>query len=305
MGTEQLHRHVAVQPQITGRPDLAHPAPAHDLDERVAIGEGCRTTFHTPDHGPTSAGSRPPARSRRNVCSMRITWRHGRGLATLALRPGRRRRTGVARARSGAPTSVDGAWIDLLPGWLTGADVLFERLAADGAVAGRASGRCTTGWSTFPASSASTARTIPCPTPSSTRPGPTLSSHYADELGEPFRTAGLCYYRDGRDSVAWHGDTIGRGSTEDTMVAIVSVGAPRELLLRPRGGGDERPPRPRPRRPPGDGRLLPAHLGARRAEAVEARRPPHQHPVPAPRRAMTGAGHDGRRRSRSVPGCRC
>src|SRR5256886_7210818 len=64
-----------------------------------------------------------------------------------------------------------------------------------------------------------------------------LNAHYARELGEPFRTAGLCLYRDGRDSVAWHGDTIGRGSTEDTMVAIVSVGNPRPLLLRPRGGG--------------------------------------------------------------------
>ena len=65
-----------------------------------------------------------------------------------------------------------------------------------------------------------------------------LSRHYAAELGEPFRTAGLCLYRDGRDSVAWHGDTIGRSKTEDTMVAIVSVGAPRALLLRPRGGGE-------------------------------------------------------------------
>jgi alkylated DNA repair dioxygenase AlkB len=37
--------------------------------------------------------------------------------------------------------------------------------------------------------------------------------------------------------VAWHGDTIGRGMTEDTMVAIVSLGAPRSLLLRRRGGG--------------------------------------------------------------------
>jgi alkylated DNA repair dioxygenase AlkB len=64
-----------------------------------------------------------------------------------------------------------------------------------------------------------------------------LDRHYAAELGEPFRTAGLCYYRDGRDSVAWHGDTIGRGSTDDTMVAILSLGAPRALLLRPRGGG--------------------------------------------------------------------
>src|SRR5215470_10176178 len=61
-----------------------------------------------------------------------------------------------------------------------------------------------------------------------------LDEHYGAELGEPFRTAGLCLYRDGRDSVAWHGDTIGRGSTQDTMVAIVSVGTARPLLLRPR-----------------------------------------------------------------------
>jgi alkylated DNA repair dioxygenase AlkB len=64
-----------------------------------------------------------------------------------------------------------------------------------------------------------------------------LSHHYLPELGEPFVTAGCCYYRDGRDSVAWHGDTIGRGQNEDTMVAIVSFGDPRRLLLRPRGGG--------------------------------------------------------------------
>jgi alkylated DNA repair dioxygenase AlkB len=65
-----------------------------------------------------------------------------------------------------------------------------------------------------------------------------LTSHYADELREPFVTAGLCYYRDGRDSVAWHGDRIGRGRSHDTMVAIVSLGAQRRLSLRPRGGGD-------------------------------------------------------------------
>ena len=51
-------------------------------------------------------------------------------------------------------------------------------------------------------------------------------------------TAGCCFYRDGRDSVAWHGDTIGRGKHTDTMVAIVSFGDPRRLALRPRGGGD-------------------------------------------------------------------
>ncbi|MEQ6903518.1 alpha-ketoglutarate-dependent dioxygenase AlkB [Nocardioides sp. YIM 152588] len=76
------------------------------------------------------------------------------------------------------------------------------------------------------------------PHPMLTAARETLSTHYAEELGEPFRTAGCCYYRDGRDSVAWHGDTIGRGGTHDTMVAIVSVGDPRRLCLRPRGGGE-------------------------------------------------------------------
>lgn len=65
-----------------------------------------------------------------------------------------------------------------------------------------------------------------------------LSAHYLPELGEPFVSAGCCYYRDGKDSVAWHGDTIGRGKTQDTMVAIVSLGDPRRLALRPRGGGE-------------------------------------------------------------------
>ncbi len=64
-----------------------------------------------------------------------------------------------------------------------------------------------------------------------------LNDAYAGELGEPFVTAGLCLYRDGNDSVAWHGDNIGRSSTEDTMVAIVGLGATRVFALRPRGGG--------------------------------------------------------------------
>ena len=67
-----------------------------------------------------------------------------------------------------------------------------------------------------------------------------LNDIYAGELGEPFTTAGFCLYRDGSDSVAWHGDTIrlsGRSSTEDTMVAIVSLGATRVFTMRPKGGG--------------------------------------------------------------------
>ena len=75
------------------------------------------------------------------------------------------------------------------------------------------------------------------PTRCSRRPATPCQPHYADELGEPFVTAGLCLYRDGRDSVAWHGDRIGRSRDSDTMVAILSLGSPRTLTLRPRDGG--------------------------------------------------------------------
>ncbi|TDK88473.1 alpha-ketoglutarate-dependent dioxygenase AlkB [Mycobacterium paragordonae] len=64
-----------------------------------------------------------------------------------------------------------------------------------------------------------------------------LNDIYGGELGEPFTTVGLCCYRDGSDSVAWHGDTIGRSSSQDTMVAIVSLGATRTFAMRRRGGG--------------------------------------------------------------------
>ncbi|MEV8092178.1 alpha-ketoglutarate-dependent dioxygenase AlkB [Streptomyces nigra] len=143
-----------------------------------------------------------------------------------------------------------GAWIDVLPGWLGGADALFERLAAD--VPWRAERRtmydqvvdvprllCFYG----------AGDALPHPVLDEAREA--LSAHYAEELGEPFTTAGLCYYRDGRDSVAWHGDRIGRGSRQDTMVAILSVGAPRDLLLRPAHGGGETV-----RRPLGHGDLI-------------------------------------------------
>jgi alkylated DNA repair dioxygenase AlkB len=43
-------------------------------------------------------------------------------------------------------------------------------------------------------------------------------------------------YRDGNDSVAWHGDRIARDLPQAT-VAVVSLGEPRPFRLRPRGGG--------------------------------------------------------------------
>jgi alkylated DNA repair dioxygenase AlkB len=79
--------------------------------------------------------------------------------------------------------------------------------------------------------------TEPPPHPAVTRLRRRLNDIYGGELGEPFTTAGFCLYRDGADSVAWHGDTDGRSKTEDTMVAVVSLGATRMFTMRPRGGG--------------------------------------------------------------------
>ncbi|MFG2712414.1 alpha-ketoglutarate-dependent dioxygenase AlkB [Streptomyces goshikiensis] len=139
--------------------------------------------------------------------------------------------SGLRRTELGA-----GAWVDHLPGWLTGADALFERLAAE--VPWRAERRQMYDREVdVPRLLAFYDEGEPLPHPALTTARTALSGHYAAELGEPFATAGLCLYRNGRDSVAWHGDRSGRSATEDTMVAIVSVGDPRDLALRPRDGG--------------------------------------------------------------------
>ena len=129
------------------------------------------------------------------------------------------------------------AWVDLRRSWVHGSDSLFARLAES--VPWQAEQR------EMYERVVDVPRLIRFYGADETLPDPVLieardvlNDHYGAELGEPFRTAGLCYYRDGRDSVAWHGDRIGRGKSEDTMVAILSVGEPRNLLLRPRGGGE-------------------------------------------------------------------
>jgi len=129
-----------------------------------------------------------------------------------------------------------GAWVDIRPGWMAGAGVLFDRL------------RQAVPWREERRRMYERVVDVPrllcfygegeqLPDPALERARQALTAHYGPELGEPLVTAGLCLYRDGQDSVAWHGDRIGRGRTEDTVVAILSLGTPRALLLRPRGGG--------------------------------------------------------------------
>ena len=129
-----------------------------------------------------------------------------------------------------------GAWVDLRPGFVSAADELFDALAStvpwheermhiyDSTVqVPRLLARYPQG-EALPHSVLDEVRS-------------TLNAHYAEELGEPFVSVGLCLYRDGSDSVAWHGDRVARESSHDTMVAIVALGAARPFGLRPKSGG--------------------------------------------------------------------
>jgi len=132
---------------------------------------------------------------------------------------------------------TEGAWVDHLPGWLSGSEGVLDRLLTG--VPWRAERRqmydrevdvprllC---WYDGE-------KSLPHPVLAAARTE--LNEYYGPELGEPFVTAGLCLYRDGADSVAWHGDRIGKGAHTDTMVAILSVGSARSLMLRPATGGE-------------------------------------------------------------------
>ena len=128
-----------------------------------------------------------------------------------------------------------GAWVDLQRSWVAGADALFERLV--GAVPWRAQRRPMYDRQVdVPRLLASYGAGATLPHPVLVQARDALNDHYG-LVARPLTTAGLCLYRDGHDSVAWHGDTLGRGATEDVVVAIVSLGSPRRLGLRPRSGG--------------------------------------------------------------------
>src|SRR3954465_6558155 len=104
----------------------------------------------------------------------------------------------------------DGAWIDLRPGFITAADELFDALAA--AVPWREEHmRMYDRAVQVPRLVARSARGEALPHPVLDDARAALNAHYAEELGEPFVSAGLCLYRDGADSVAWHRARTARG----------------------------------------------------------------------------------------------
>lgn len=123
----------------------------------------------------------------------------------------------------------DCCWVDHARNWLTGTDSLFEEVLTSGAFRQRErwmyermvdEPRLVAPWRLDALPPAiDTARRL-------------LSERYRVE----FDSVLVNLYRDGRDSVAWHGDTV-RKRQSHPMVVTISLGACRRFLLRPRGGG--------------------------------------------------------------------
>lgn len=126
-----------------------------------------------------------------------------------------------------------GAWIDHLPEWVRGHEALLEALW--------------TGMRWEGMRRRMYDRVVDVPRLLATWPddgaGHLLLPRMADALsayyGRSLPRAGLAAYRDGRDSVAYHGDRLGP-ARDDAIVAIVALGTRRRFLLRPAGGGRSR-----------------------------------------------------------------
>lgn len=128
----------------------------------------------------------------------------------------------------------DTSWVDHAPGWLRGSDELFATLVdllpwrqrRDVPMYDRLvdEPRLTAWWQAD--------GVAPEPLPVLAE----LRRRLSDTYEVAFDSIGCNLYRDGNDSVAWHGDRH-RERVVDPVVAIVSVGAPRPFRLRPRAGG--------------------------------------------------------------------
>lgn len=124
-----------------------------------------------------------------------------------------------------------GAWVDHAPYWLAGADGLFRQLVDE--LPWRQGRR----WMYE--------REVDDPRLTAALPQDEfdrypvfheMAAFLAQRYGGEFPSCWLNLYRDGRDSVAWHGDRVARDQLT-ALVAIVSIGERRPFRLRPKGGG--------------------------------------------------------------------
>ena len=67
------------------------------------------------------------------------------------------------------------------------------------------------------------------------------AAHVATALQTPFNSVGLNFYRDGNDSVAPHSDRL-QELVAGEPIALVSLGAPRRMLIRSKRAGERAVP---------------------------------------------------------------
>jgi len=125
------------------------------------------------------------------------------------------------------------SWIEYAPEWLGGSDLFFEQVFKGHNWAQRSrwmyekmvlEPRLTAHWHLG----------------SGAPLQPVLLEEIRLALGSRYRVSfdsvGFNLYRDGQDAVAWHGDKI-RKEIAEPVVALISLGERRGLLMRPKGGG--------------------------------------------------------------------
>jgi len=126
-----------------------------------------------------------------------------------------------------------GAWIDHAPSWLSGHEELFVELVEN------------VHWSQHRRPMYD--RFVDVPRLIGELPARGRCVGVVEEIqgrldagyGVAFDRVGVALYRDGNDSVAWHGDQVARERPQ-ALVATVSLGEPRTFALRPKGGGEGR-----------------------------------------------------------------
>jgi alkylated DNA repair dioxygenase AlkB len=123
------------------------------------------------------------------------------------------------------------SWLECVPGWLTRDDLLFQTLSESASWEQRkrwmftefvTEPRLTAEYRVLREAPISWLQTI----------GAALSSHY----GVDYDSAWLNLYRNQHDGTGWHADKLPSRRLE-SIVPVLSLGATRRFLIRPRAGG--------------------------------------------------------------------
>jgi alkylated DNA repair dioxygenase AlkB len=124
----------------------------------------------------------------------------------------------------------DAAWVEHVPGWVGGAETLFEEIVEHAPWEHRTV-RMYDRMVDEPRLTAWYGQAL------ADAHAPTIFNDMlaalSDRYDRAFDSVGAALYRDGRDSVAWHGDRVDPNLVEP-IVAIVSLGSARTLRMRAR-----------------------------------------------------------------------